>query len=492
MRNFIIKFIALVGIVCLGANSAWPQMATINEVTKVAHNWISLVVSERGCWGNYPYAEPQMIQNLYNKDEKIIGYYCQVKPAGFIVISLRKELAPVKAYSAYSNFDPSSEESVSHLIKEKMTLILDTIEKQLGPLESIIKQNLTSILEVDYSSAWDNLLSNEPAKSINKDVPSGSGKNNYQEGEIMLLGNNWHQHPPFNEDCPYLGCTTPSNGRAFVGCVATAGAQIMYHWNWPPYGSAVVPYNDAYDWPNMLDVVTTSSPQVTIDAVAELGYEVALAVNMDFGCEGSGAAMYDMEGVFEDYYRYSEDCMVTWRQNYTATTWFNMLKGQFNLNRPVEYGIIGHAIVGDGWQEIGSPVVKQYHMNWGWTGTSNDTWYTLDELPDGGLNIEHIVGNIYPSASVGTSISGTYYELIFPYRYFDRDSYGSSATFAQGNNLQFLENVEVVGTGTSTYVRFDGTLNDPTRLFTAGVLSHGIFINNGTIRLKNSGSIKLQ
>jgi hypothetical protein len=490
MKKSLIILIVVLTIVGFTTHPIRAQIVSISEASTVAKNWISLIIAERGSWGDDSIAEAEPLLPLYRGD-KMIGYYCQVKPKGFIVISLLKGLAPVKAYSAYSYFDPLSEESVAHLVKEKMVLILDTIEKQLGPIETIGKQSLLGILEVDNSDAWFNLLNEVPAKNIKVEVPGDSTKNNYQEGDIMLLGNNWHQWPPFNDDCPYMGCPLTSNGKAFVGCVATAGAQIMDHWHWPPFGNNS-PYNDPYDWPNMLDVVTNSSPQVNIDAVAELGYEVALAVNMNFGCDGSGAVMTDMEGVFQINYMYSNDCNPEWRQFYTPYSWFEMLKAQFNLNRPVEYGIIGHAIVGDGWQEVGSPVLKQYHMNWGWTATSNDTWYTLDELPDGGTDIEHVLRDIIPYVALGNTVSGTYSKMAFPYRYFDRDSYGASATFNAGQYIQFLENVEVIGTGTSSYLRFDGTITNNTRLFTSGNPAQGILIRDGAVRLKNNGSIKLQ
>ena len=96
---------------------------------------------------------------------------------------------------------------------------------------------------------------------------------------VLNLTSHWHQDSPYNNDCPDLGCTTTSNGRSVVGCVATAGAQIMYYWAWPPYGEGS-PYSDTYDWPNMRDSVTTSSPAAQQAAVAELSHEVGLAVGM--------------------------------------------------------------------------------------------------------------------------------------------------------------------------------------------------------------------
>jgi len=423
----------------------------------------------------------------FKRKERKLGYFCHVKPEGHIIISLRKELAPIKAYSVHGKLDPFSDEGGIEILKTCMEQILDTIESKLGAIKSIKSTELESMLEINYSQAWE-AINNYMPGTWKKEKTKETGKDNYQEGDIMLDGNNWHQYPPYNEHCPYMGCTTTSNGRAFVGCVATAGSQIMYHWCWPPYGLS--PYNDSYDWPNMHDVVTTGSPQVEIDAVAELGYEVAVAVNMNFGCDGSGAYITDMVGVFENFYRYSAICNTVWRINYSAIDWFEAMKGQFNLNRPVEYGIVGHAIVSDGWQEIGSPVVRQYHMNWGWTGTGNDTWYTLDALPGGGIDIEHYVENIVPITALGSWIYGSYPLQSFNYRYFDRDAIGYNAVFSYGQFLQFLPGITVTGMSSVDPIRFYGTDFLNLRLFTHGDLSHGIRLRNGEIELTNFGSIK--
>lgn len=466
--------------------SVMAQMVSPDEAARIARNWITVIIDETGGWGENESAAIQPIEDFMNEERKL-GYFCNVKPEGYIIISLRRELSPVKAYSSMGYFDPSAESAGVDILKTSMELVLDTIESRLGPIATVTKAALKPLLEIDYSEAWDAVYDYIPG-TWKKSKPMENGKANYQEGEVMLLGNNWHQYPPYNEFCPYMGCSQTSNGRAFVGCVATAGAQIMYHWSWPPYGLS--PYGDSYDWPNMQDVVTTSSPQVVINAVAEISYEVATAVNMNFGCEGSGATMYAMEGVFENYFRYSTACNTVWRSDYNATTWFESIKTQLNLNRPMEYGITGHAIVCDGWQEIGSPAVKQYHMNWGWTATSNDTWYTLDALPGGGISIEHYVGNVVPVTALGNWINGTYTLPSFPYRYFDRDASGYGATFNNGHRLQFLPGVMVTGIGANDPIRFNGSTSYNTRLFTGGDLSNGILIRDGAIKLTHFGSLK--
>jgi len=199
-----------------------------------------------------------------------------------------------------------------------------------------------------------------------------------------------------------------------------------------------------------------------------------------------------MVGVYVNQFRYHSSCTYHYRTSYSASTWFDLVKANINVNRPTQYRIPGHSIVCDGWRETGNPVVKQYHMNYGWVGTGSDTWYTLDALPGGNPAEEYMIIHIVPAPAIGANLSGTYSALTFPYRYFDLDASGSSATFNSGQLLQILPGLTIRGASASNYVRFYGAAGLHTRIFTDGDLSEGVVIKNGGIRLKNNGTIRLQ
>ena len=465
-------------------NEAFGQLTNKEEASQIAGNWIQMIIDKKGQWGDSESASVQPMQEFRGRD-RLIGYYCPVTPQGYIIVSLRKELAPVKAYSDRFNLDLEDDKGMTALLKTCMLRIIDTIESRLGNIETINNSDLVSIVEIDYRQNWEYIKNYIPGMIQKNTIPT----DNYQEGEILTLSI-WHQGTPYNNDCPDMGCTTTQNGHALVGCVATAGAQIMKYWSWPPYGVGAG-YNDTYDWPNMFDNVTTSAPTAVQAAVAELNYEVGVAVGMCYGCDASSAYTYDMVGVYISRYYYHSSCININRPSYTASDWFNLIKWNINANRPIQYRIPGHSIVCDGWQEIGSPVTKQYHMNYGWGGGAT-TWYTLDALQGGNPVEEYMVLYIVPSPAIGASLSGTYAAQPFPYRYFDLDASGSSATFSSGQLLQILPDLTIKGTGTSTYVKFYGTSSLNSRIFTDGNQTEGILINNGGIRLKSNGSIKLQ
>ncbi|MBN1339103.1 MAG: C10 family peptidase [Bacteroidales bacterium] len=483
MRKFIYLPISLIVVVSFSAGRT--QTTQPGDADIIAGKWIQMVIDKDGSWGGHEYAIPGPVEEFLHNG-RLIGYYCNIEPVGYIVFSLRKELAPVKAWSYSGNINPLDEEGIASVIKTCMSRIIDTIESRFGNIDNVSPSDMDKMAEIDYRPVWD-YIDSYTSGTIEKKKEVAD---NYQEGEV-LLSSDWHQFDPYNNNCPYLGCTTTGNGRALVGCVATAGAQIMKYWSWPPYGVGS-PYNDPYDWANMRDVVTTSSPAAQQAAVAELNAEVGQAVSMSYGCEGSGATTSDMVWVYVVNYAYHSSCTYTLRTAHTATGWFDLIKWNMNANRPIQYRIPGHSIVCDGWRETGNPVVKQYHMNYGWVGTGNDTWYTLDALQGGNPVEEYMVLYIVPLTAIGGNLSGTYTAQSFPYRYFDLDASGSSATFNSGQLLQILPGLTIRGYSSLNYVKFYGSSGLHTRIFTEGNLSEGILIQNGAVRLHNNGSIKLQ
>lgn len=526
------------------ASNLQADIATREEAMHVADNWVQLVIRDAGSWGGSKTATIEDIQD-FNRKDRHIGYFCNVKPKGFVIISLLKGLVPVKAYSETCDLDPESEEGMADVIKLKMDKILSGIENYIGPVTSIRAQNMADNLEVDYSPAWDALAQRK--EIFLEQVTSDEIEMNYESG-TSILRTSWHQGAPYNQFCPTgdTSCTDccpadPSGPclphlPTLVGCVAIAGSQIMKHWSWPPYGKMDASYDwdgddscdgstpgetlsvdlgegNSYAWNLMAnryvwdsfnneweDENGNSLTQDNVDAVSDLCYEVGVVVEMDYGVCGSSADTYDLEDAFEDHYYYSTACSKVNRSDYNypggSMDWFELLKAQFNVNRPVAYRVKGHALVGDGWRvrTVGGTDSFEYHMNYGWDNGFN-AWYILDHLyyPSGGsTDDEYILKNIYPIHSLGESLSGNYLQPSPPYyRYFDQDAKGDNANFLYGQNLQFLPNISVSCTSTSGgSIRFIGSASEDLLLFSRGDTLKGIRISDGEIRLYRYGSIK--
>jgi len=440
--------------VLTSAPTVQAEMTTEQEALIIAQNYVSLVLVSQGDWGGFDTAEVAAVQE-FTRGERTLGYFCQVYRRGFLVISLHKELAPVKAYSVWSDLDPEADEGLTDLLKDRMECILDAVERRLSrPLEP--DDEFGDLLEISYRATWDALAAKDFDPEEYQETPRVRAAGmNYQEGDVLLT-TDWHQAPPYNQWCPDHDCSWPDYGdfneNAVVGCVATAGAQIMRHWCWPPYGEGGGPYDDPYDWPNMCREYSWDSDDLwfldengvwvtwdQINAVAELCCDIGIAAEMDYGCDGSSAYIEPMAAAYESHYRYSTICHQDDRSDYEPVEWFDMIKAQVNLNRPVQYCYPGHSIVGDGWKEewIGDDYYW-YHMNYGWPGGGYDTWYALDELYGGDPDEECMVRNIIPVQFLMPTISGDYPQLSFPYRYFSTDVEGINATVQAGQHLQVL------------------------------------------------------
>lgn len=472
------------------------QMVVARDAEAAARAWVAMVLRDRGAWGGAEAASPGPAQALAHEGRQV-GWLCPVQPHGFVAVPLRRELAPVKAYSEASNLDPAATVGPAELLKAVMGRVVAAAERVAGPLERIPPGELSKHLEIDGLPAWRRLEEGSLALPAPEKAATGG---NYAAGEVMLASS-WHQHEPYNDDCPDMGCPGTFNPNALVGCVATAGAQIMRYWAWPPHGVGS-PYEDAYAWPSMFDRCDydwldrrwedgTGLPitQAQIDAAAEISAEIGQAVGMLYTCDWSSANTDQMVGVYENQYRYHTNCDVLHRKDYTAPAWFALIQQQCNLNRPLQYRILGHSIVCDGWQQ---PTVAQYHMNYGWDDGHN-AWYTLDELhyPSGGtLDDEYMVRAIFPACALGAGFSGTLGPPALPYRYFDLDAAGSSATFTAGQHLQFLPGIVV--RCAAGLLRFESSGASPSRLFARGDLSRGARLQGGAIKMAAGAQVSLR
>jgi len=525
MKRCLSFIVALCLVIALSAETSQAEIASPIKVQTVAENWLRIIIHEKGHWAGATHPRIAEVIEL-RRGNRNLGYYVQVEPLGFMVVSRYLELAPIKAYSDMGSFNPELETELSGFIKDALARVLDSLENKLGSTRSAISEDISDVLQLNYRQTWAELSS--PIGIDDGVSLDGIPAANYRGGQVLLT-TEWHQEPPYNDQCPDMGCDWPPcdfNHKALVGCVPLAGAQVMRFWNWPPYGESS-PYNVYFDWPNMPATLTLDQslpytcnpPQFQVDAVAQLCAlvgDASISVHASgYGCEATGAFLYDpiatgLLDAFEDDFRYDDDGVGRDRDDYSISdpeAWFNRIKFQLNRNRPIPYGIVGHAMVVDGWQEIGATPLRQYHINWGHgeygeaakhdNGSWKNFWYTVDAIYGSDFMEEEMLENIVPENAVGTSMSGNYFSLAFPYRYFDQDTSGSNATFGSGQMLQTLEGVRITGAdNTGYFVRFIGSLSSPTRIYTGGDPTKGIRIQGissgyGAIRLANNGSISL-
>jgi hypothetical protein len=369
------------------------------------------------------------------------------------------------------------------LFKDDLARDLKHITAKLGHVPQP-QDKLDVYVQYDDRHVFDRLAARDfnPRQYAQPQAGSGGAGMDYREGQVLLT-TRWHQFPPFNDDCPYTGCSYPGewhwNGNAVVGCVATGGAQILNYWHFCAYYQA--------NWPDMCNYYDPDPDLAGFDtergfataaqmaAVASISHFVGLMVDTEYGCpdgndNGSSADTDDMEDVLEDL-GYSDNANIADYGDFdTAIDWFNAMKNQLNLNRVMLMSITGHSIVIDGWKITND--THYYHVNYGWRDTGSNAWYRLNNLTSGGdgdPTNDFIVTSIYPAIASGAELNATNYGPDGQ-RYWDRDPTATDTTFQPGNSIQILRSgcyVRCVG-GSGQAIRFYGSSGHNTQLFLDG------------------------
>ena len=205
-----------------------------------------------------------------------------------------------------------------------------------------------------------------------------------------LIESQWKQ-----SDYYYNKCPTIRGQHCVVGCVATAMAQVMRYWKYPERGTGSNTYfqpniglvyanfNVRYNWDKMPIALTSRSSREQVNAVALLNYHCGVAVNMEYGIDGSYAYFYDAYNALIRNFGYSSDSRLRSKKDYDDASWKAMLKNEIDARRPVLYSGAtdnneGHAFICDGYDSEGD-----FHINWGWGGVYDGFFSIGDLRPEG-------------------------------------------------------------------------------------------------------------
>lgn len=388
-------------------------LVTDSEMELVSKRWLSLIAEEPDGWAGS--RDPRIVAMTRLEDEAgVLAHVYHTAPVGYIVVPVIRELPPIKAYSTTSSLDVSETQGFAQLLRESLRARLDRFVELHGSLDAHIPGPSTPghgqmregdisdgprtagrfiTGEPDHRATWDLLLDGpERFSEGRKDAQ------NRNTAVGPLLATSWHQNAPYNQLAP-MG----DGGQCLVGCVATAAAQVMKYYNWPPAGTGSKQYwwngdqscggstagqylyadfSNPYDWANMPNHCNSVCNPTQQAALAELNYEVGVAFSMDFGRCGSGAYTSWALSVMPQYFDYSSQMQNQNRSSHSVDSWFQVIRNEINNGRPMLYSFrydasSGHAVVCDGWAEMYGE--RQYHINYGWGG-QHTTWYTIDNI----------------------------------------------------------------------------------------------------------------
>lgn len=260
---------------------------------------------------------------------------------GFVIIAGDDAVTPVLGYTSTGSFDAEN-------LPDGLKDLLKSYERQIAAL-------------------GDNYVANQTATRA------------AFTGEKLLKTAEWNQNAPFNK-------YTPNN--YVTGCVATAGAIVMKHHDYPAKGTGSHSYTwngktlsasfeHTYDWASMPAKYTVGNDEA-FDGVARLMSDLGVAVEMKYAKGGSGASMEDLLTALKKYFGYSKYARLLAIADLGAEVWNDRLRAEIDANRPILYSAVdsnkgGHSFVIDGYKD------ESFSVNWGWGGYC-DGFYRIGAL----------------------------------------------------------------------------------------------------------------
>lgn len=303
---------------------------------------------------------------------------------GFILISANNLMLPVLGYSFSGSFEKEkTNPSLEYLLNKYVENINLAIEN--GAQDAHVKEAW------EYFKTDSQLMA--PAVFVN------------------LITTSWDQ------DC-YYNLYAPSDisgpcSHAYAGCVATSMSMVMKYHNYPAIGFGMHSYTHPsygnlsanfgstnYAWTNMPNQLNSSSALTQKQSIARLMADCGIAVDMNYGSNGSGSNIGFSADALSSYFRYNYSSNEEMASNYSSLEWGQILRDQLDNNMPIIYSGIDNTIgYGHAWGVDGYQGSNYFHMNWGWSGYNNG-YYLLTYLNVAGYNFnstQSAVINIKPA-----------------------------------------------------------------------------------------------
>ncbi|MDE5812199.1 MAG: C10 family peptidase, partial [Muribaculaceae bacterium] len=361
MRKFLIFFLAVHSFLIVNARQVTSQQAADiaselynSRELKIAKNLTQVSLkSSNGRNGNQPF----YIFNIGEDD-------------GFVIISGDDRMKKVLAYSRRGHINSNNLPPQLQYILEQYALTVSSLSDSAPRHES-----------------WD--------------------ENSLPSEVVDLKTARWNQWEPFNLKAPEY-----DDKRAPIGCVATALSIIMKHNQFPTkasknfihqWRSSGTPYS--YDFGKMNIDYTLLKDEYLPDeqlsddeseAISELMFAAAAAMNMQFSPFSSSATVEDKPRILREIFGFSSECQYIARVYFSDDQWNNLIKEQLDNGLPVMYsgrnGIFsGHTFVLDGYDSEG-----YYHINWGWGGLENG-YFSIDGEMNHFKDYQSMIINLKPS-----------------------------------------------------------------------------------------------
>ena len=327
-------------------------------------------------------------RTIRDDDGILVAYVHELSPEGYIITSADTEVRAVLGYSFKGKFPfvDTKDNALLHLLKWDVRARLKAIEEAKSSTQSPVAGRAPG----RESDSVETYKAINATPVINEWGP--------------WLTTNWHQRSPYNDKVPYKYPSEPSRGRRPVGCVSTAISQLANYWIYPSsisFDSATTPEGDAYTtktginidgdansfgFPSFLEL---NDALATIDYSKEeafVNFAIGIKVEMNYGLSSSGAFMHSIAPALKDDLNFGSAEFGYWSKKLESVK-SNLKKGWpvlLTIHDSVNGG--AHEVVIDGYKDSG-----EFHINLGWGGTSEDTWYNLPNI----INFDTIWGVVF-------------------------------------------------------------------------------------------------
>jgi hypothetical protein len=363
----------------------------------------------------------QRVQEIHVfRDEtgQIAYFVVYLDPEGFVIVPGDDLVEPIIAFAAKGRYNPSSSTPLGALVTRD-------VPRRVTGARNAERQAALGVVPLQPGQSHDR------ARQKWETLESGqldSSQSVISDPRVEpLLQSKWNQTEVAGNYC--FNYYTPNYYPC--GCVATALAQIMRFFQFPPTGvgtpafqitvdgiSKLEPLRGGdgaggpYDWNNMVPVPDGSTTTTERQAIGALTHDAGVAAKMEYASAGSGAFTEDACFALVNTFKYSNAILGESPTTIPTAALIPMINPNLDASRPVQLGIAqsgtdgGHEVVSDGYGYNLSTLY--HHLNMGWGGDS-DAWYNLPTIDasqvDNFDQVAECIYNIYTSGT-GEIISG--------------------------------------------------------------------------------------
>lgn len=202
----------------------------------------------------------------------------------------------------------------------------------------------------------------------------------------VILDTKWSQKSPYNDMCIFDG------KRCATGCIATATAQVIYHWKEFERGcigtDAYITSTNGYEVDALPTIITfnyknlVKNPKTEEEkkAVAQLMAYLGRTLHSNYTPNSTGAYLHEVADCLRDNIRLCNTAKAIFASKIGEVEFEKRIYNEIANHRPVIIGGSmasggGHAFVIDGYDAA----QDLYHINWGWGGSYNG-WFAMSAL----------------------------------------------------------------------------------------------------------------